>query len=186
MILREHEASAKFEQSPEELRSLIKSCLTISVAKRPTAKQLIDSPLFDECKRLRGDGSNISNGSSSQQHQYQQHLNGFDMFATTLRCQDLEITNIDRVTLCDDPLSERSIQEVGVLSIIAQSHNNDIYSRFGRYGTMVLSASVPYIVMYALIRHSLLRLKCSEANYQLPYTRMQCLVTSHHQASMGS
>ncbi|ELU03407.1 hypothetical protein CAPTEDRAFT_220004 [Capitella teleta] len=100
LILSDHHGEEKFALLPNEIQSLISTCLTLSPKQRPMPIDLLSSSVFNALK--------------SKEIPYS---NGFSMFSTNLRCQDLEIPEYVEGTEEDhakeeDLLSERSIHEV--------------------------------------------------------------------------
>ena len=94
IILSEYKCKDKFSALPEDLQSLIEECLILKISKRPTAKQLLQWPIFQACRF----------------NEAKQKKNGFYMFSPQLRCANLELPTNEE--FCEDFLSERAINEV--------------------------------------------------------------------------
>ena len=93
-VLAEHDnGHARFNRLSDDVQHFIRSCLIVPVSQRPSAAQLLTSPLFARFKHLPDSP-----------------CNDFRMCDVTVRCETLENPVAEKLE--DDMLSERPIDEV--------------------------------------------------------------------------
>ncbi|XP_077983760.1 TBC domain-containing protein kinase-like protein [Glandiceps talaboti] len=104
MILKEHNASSRLQEMPENLQTLIRQCLVASPQDRPSPSELLQHETFS---------TNKANDTP-----YEEPI---PLFSTKLRCEKLEIPDYDEYSDIDkeDHLAKRSFEEIYYLWCLA-------------------------------------------------------------------
>ncbi|XP_076446642.1 TBC domain-containing protein kinase-like protein [Babylonia areolata] len=104
----------KLQTLSKDMLDLLRLCLTVSPTRRPTAEELRAHPVFRE-----------------ERQKSTPYVNGYNMFTTRLRCQDLELPNYDNEVYDPDHLSQRSMEEVYYLWRLAGGELEAVLKKAG-------------------------------------------------------